>query len=124
MDALGQAVSGERRLETALRDLRALLADPADLERRARHFVETLARATAAALLLEHAPSAVAEPFIAGRLDGTFCHTYGAGTRSDEHTSELQSLMRNSYAAFCLKQTTNQKQRSHHIMHKNQSDDN
>src|SRR3546814_3932385 len=23
--------------------------------------------------------------------------------RSDEHTSELQSLMRNSYAAFCLK---------------------
>src|SRR3546814_12120532 len=72
LDARGQAASGERRLETALRELRALLADPADLERRARHFVETLARATAAALLLEHAPSAVAEPFIAGRPDGTF----------------------------------------------------
>src|SRR3546814_10530243 len=27
----------------------------------------------------------------------------GAG-RSEEHTSELQSLMRNSYADFCLKQ--------------------
>src|SRR3546814_8209305 len=27
-----------------------------------------------------------------------------AGTRSEEHTSELQSLMRNSYAVFCLKQ--------------------
>src|SRR3546814_4903884 len=26
--------------------------------------------------------------------------------RSDEHTSELQSLMRNSYAVFCLKQKT------------------
>src|SRR3546814_10007916 len=26
--------------------------------------------------------------------------------RSDEHTSELQSLMRNSYAVFCLKNTT------------------
>src|SRR3546814_3202517 len=25
--------------------------------------------------------------------------------RSDEHTSELQSLMRNSYAVFCLKKT-------------------
>src|SRR3546814_6773545 len=25
------------------------------------------------------------------------------GTRSDEHTSELQSLMRISYAVFCLK---------------------
>src|SRR3546814_4211197 len=26
-----------------------------------------------------------------------------AGQRSDEHTSELQSLMRTSYAVFCLK---------------------
>src|SRR3546814_1042335 len=25
------------------------------------------------------------------------------GDRSEEHTSELQSLMRNSYAVFCLK---------------------
>src|SRR3546814_1928197 len=25
-------------------------------------------------------------------------------SRSEEHTSELQSLMRNSYAVFCLKQ--------------------
>src|SRR3546814_9802339 len=25
------------------------------------------------------------------------------GRRSEEHTSELQSLMRNSYAVFCLK---------------------
>src|SRR3546814_6621656 len=31
--------------------------------------------------------------------------------RSEEHTSELQSLMRNSYAVFCLhKQTTKQHQ--------------
>src|SRR3546814_2420716 len=29
--------------------------------------------------------------------------------RSEEHTSELQSLMRNSYAVFCLKQKTTQK---------------
>src|SRR3546814_2174702 len=27
----------------------------------------------------------------------------GAGSRSEEHTSELQSLMRISYAVFCLK---------------------
>src|SRR3546814_1175101 len=27
-----------------------------------------------------------------------------AGARSEEHTSELQSLMRISYAVFCLKQ--------------------
>src|SRR3546814_7245932 len=30
----------------------------------------------------------------------------GAGTRSEEHTSELQSLMRLSYAVFCLKKNT------------------
>src|SRR3546814_4002717 len=29
--------------------------------------------------------------------------------RSEEHTSELQSLMRNSYAVFCLKTTHTQK---------------
>src|SRR3546814_1517421 len=29
-----------------------------------------------------------------------------AGTRSEEHTSELQSLMRISYAVFCLKKET------------------
>src|SRR3546814_2133777 len=28
---------------------------------------------------------------------------YEEGSRSEEHTSELQSLMRNSYAVFCLK---------------------
>src|SRR3546814_8129472 len=29
--------------------------------------------------------------------------TVGLGRRSEEHTSELQSLMRLSYAVFCLK---------------------
>src|SRR3546814_4112507 len=29
------------------------------------------------------------------------------GSRSEEHTSELQSLMRISYAVFCLKKQTN-----------------
>src|SRR3546814_12752294 len=30
--------------------------------------------------------------------------------RSEEHTSELQSLMRNSYAVFCLKKKRNKRQ--------------
>src|SRR3546814_2441160 len=30
----------------------------------------------------------------------------GQGARSEEHTSELQSLMRISYAVFCLKKKT------------------
>src|SRR3546814_2312892 len=35
----------------------------------------------------------------------------GAARRSEEHTSELQSLMRISYAVFCLKKKKNQKYR-------------
>src|SRR3546814_1596920 len=31
------------------------------------------------------------------------------GPRSEEHTSELQALMRISYAVFCLKKTTKNK---------------
>src|SRR3546814_1941110 len=54
-----------------------------------------------------------------GELDPNQIHTPGvhvqrvvaltpeqaADKRSEEHTSELQSLMRNSYAVFCLKKT-------------------
>src|SRR3546814_6970017 len=35
------------------------------------------------------------------------------GWRSEEHTSELQSLMRNSYAVFCLKKTNIKKRHQH-----------
>src|SRR3546814_6833405 len=35
----------------------------------------------------------------------------GGGGRSEEHTSELQSLMRISYAVFCLKKKTNKQQK-------------
>src|SRR3546814_10570038 len=37
---------------------------------------------------------------------------YGSQSRSEEHTSELQSLMRISYAVFCLKKKT-QKVQTH-----------
>src|SRR3546814_8078933 len=42
------------------------------------------------------------------------------GIRSEEHTSELQSLMRISYAVFCLKKKIQQKQhdnRYHYTPH-------
>src|SRR3546814_4554800 len=41
-------------------------------------------------------------------LDSTENLVVGERDRSEEHTSELQSLMRISYAAFCLKKKTNQ----------------
>src|SRR3546814_6426496 len=40
-----------------------------------------------------------------GRVGAEFLEVEprGEGARSEEHTSELQSLMRNSYAVLCLK---------------------
>src|SRR3546814_8846575 len=38
-------------------------------------------------------------------------------TRSEEHTSELQSLMRISYAVFCLKKKNKKKKRKARITH-------
>src|SRR3546814_8105035 len=37
--------------------------------------------------------------------------------RSEEHTSELQSLMRISYAVFCLNKTTSKLQKNHTIQY-------
>src|SRR3546814_6301860 len=51
--------------------------------------------------------------FLVAKLDGgtvkpiASAHSdeqFAVGSRSEEHTSELQSLMRISYAVFCLKQ--------------------
>src|SRR3546814_4097635 len=47
--------------------------------------------------LVEGQPAAIGDPAI---IDGLI-------TRSEEHTSELQSLMRISYAVFCLKKKKN-----------------
>src|SRR3546814_10339433 len=59
-----------------------------------------------------------------GTISGLVDHLVGTGTalgvlplgtansfRSEEHTSELQSLMRISYAVFCLKKKKNNKQK-------------
>src|SRR3546814_3657030 len=40
------------------------------------------------------------------QIDRGIAFPFADKRRSEEHTSELQSLMRNSYAVFCLKQKT------------------
>src|SRR3546814_2836652 len=42
----------------------------------------------------------------------------GVGVRSEEHTSELQSLMRISYAVFCLKKKNNRSKLTTHTLTK------
>src|SRR3546814_5058933 len=51
---------------------------------------------------------------LAARLAGDATARYG-GMRSEEHTSELQSPMRISYAVFCLKKQKTQP--AQHIAH-------
>src|SRR3546814_3359940 len=50
----------------------------------------------------------IQENIIRGGLHGRKRNAEGRIRRSEEHTSELQSLMRISYAVFCLKKKTRQ----------------
>src|SRR3546814_3606811 len=54
------------------------------------------------------APAVGAKLVLPGqRMDGESIYNLIERERSEEHTSELQSLMRISYAVFCLKKKTN-----------------
>src|SRR3546814_4811145 len=80
------------------------------MDERRRHFLVVGACPPATPILLasqsalpgrtrRHAPETRATEKPAPRS----IDSVGAGARSEEHTSELQSLMRISYAGFCLK---------------------
>src|SRR3546814_4028242 len=51
-----------------------------------------------------------------GPLSGKYLVLPGTDLRSEEHTSELQSLMRTSYAVFCLKKTNKDTQQHKSII--------
>ena len=82
LDEIDSAQGGDRRLDTVVAGLRAGLADADGLEYRSRALAEQLACALQAALLVRHAPAAVADAFCATRLprdDGPARHL-GFGT--------------------------------------------
>src|SRR3546814_5230419 len=64
-----------------------------------RAFIEDVARATGSTFIVD--------PSVQGTVnfsnDAPMNESELLGVRSEEHTSELQSLMRISYAVFCLK---------------------
>src|SRR3546814_8479044 len=53
---------------------------------------------------------------LVGDLDRQRRAVRGRGARSEEHTSELQSLMRISYAVFCLKKKKTTQQMKENIL--------
>src|SRR3546814_2008825 len=68
-----------------------------------------------------HSYSPISDPLASPELIYRFDHvdtvlSLGADFRSEEHTSELQSLMRISYAVFCLKKK-NTYEHSTHLNH-------
>src|SRR3546814_6700675 len=73
-------------------------------ENRQHHFaaVEHILGGDLRRLLLPDQLAECAQPFGQCRAQPGFVRAAGGG-RSEEHTSELQSLMRISYAVFCVK---------------------
>src|SRR3546814_6876903 len=74
----------------------------------ATHFIAMLAYRTPM-LVGYDVPLTVLSALIAVCLSGVGLWLVLRGWRSEEQTSELQSLMRISYAVFCLKKNTMQK---------------
>src|SRR3546814_1510693 len=64
---------------------------------------------------LQHAGQLPLPPYI-HRAPGADDQARYQTVRSEEHTSELQSLMRISYAVFCLKKKNNTKHKNDHAM--------
>src|SRR3546814_2948230 len=84
-DVRDLAQRGATAVDAGQRELRQQLRPVAPLRRQGRHHIDPMVLAL-----------------------------HLAQYRSEEHTSELQSLMRISYAVFCLKKKTNERAISRH----------
>jgi putative acyl-CoA dehydrogenase len=71
------ARGADARLDAAAASLQRDLADTEDAQTRARTLVERMALVFGGALLVRHAPAAVADAFCASRLGGAYGHAYG-----------------------------------------------
>ncbi|RUO63920.1 putative acyl-CoA dehydrogenase [Pseudidiomarina planktonica] len=67
---LDRAKGGDSRLDSYVAKLRTQLQDTSDFERRGRTLVEQMALALQGALLVQNAPTAVADAFCGSRLSG------------------------------------------------------
>jgi len=75
---IGQARGADATLDACIAALKNELRDPGELEYRARDIVDRMALALQAALLVQHAPSAVSDAFCRSRLAASGHHNFGA----------------------------------------------
>ena len=88
---LAAARGGDPRLDRRLDALDQALAAPAEFEANGRLLVERLALALQAALLVQHAPAAVADAFCAARLDSEAGGlAFGTATGAADHRTILE----------------------------------
>jgi putative acyl-CoA dehydrogenase len=76
-DEVAKARGANPVLDRFVGALKAEFSDLADIEYRARDLVDRMALAIQAALLVQHAPAAVADGFCASRLEGAGHRQYG-----------------------------------------------
>jgi len=81
---LGRARGAEATLDAHVAALGHDLREPAEMEFRARDLVDRMAVAIQAALLLQHAPTAVAEAFCRSRIGSAAHHNFGALPRGTD----------------------------------------
>jgi putative acyl-CoA dehydrogenase len=74
---IGAARGADGRLDAAARALEADFAQKGDMEHRARRLVERMMTVLQGALLVRHAPAAVADAFCASRLGNDWGHAFG-----------------------------------------------
>jgi len=77
LDEIEQSRGADSRLDRAIDELKKQLADRDQIEYRARHLVDQLALTMQCHLLAQGSNSAVAEAFIASRLDARGAHNTG-----------------------------------------------
>ncbi|MFI8519388.1 acyl-CoA dehydrogenase family protein [Streptomyces sp. NPDC085481] len=86
---VGLARGADHRLDRAIRDMLAELADLEGIEARARRLAERMARVLQGALLVRWAPPEVADAFCASRLGGD----WGAAFGTLPHTLDLAAVV-------------------------------
>src|SRR3546814_5235822 len=103
-DIADRAIAGELDLREGFRLLRELGRPDTRREKIGSVASYGLSGASIAALFLHSSWVDLVVAAVIGLIIGGI--TLLAASRSEEHTSELQSLMRNSSAVFCLKKKT------------------
>ena len=94
MAELERARGGHPNLDRTIADLKAGLDDLAGLELRARQLTEQMAMAWQGALLVEHAPAAVAEAFCVSRLGAHYSGVFGTLPKGSDLNAIIDRAVR------------------------------